>query len=117
MNTNDVFENMLSHAHIAAGLAVQDMGPENPNAFDCGFAWCRISGNDPLARYCRKMVTGKDYPLHQRYGRKAHPSGWQWWNPGQFAGQAIGHKEAGAKAFRDALAAYNVRVDVGSRLD
>lgn len=116
------FEAILNEAHAAAREAIAKMGPENPRALDCGFAWVKISGNEPLARYCRKMVkTVGDanmtaFNASRHYGRPGEP-GWQWWKPGGFPGQAIGHHEAGAKAFNAVLAKHNIRGETGSRYD
>lgn len=110
------YETILDEAHEAARKAVNAMGPENMHALDCGFAWVTIDGNDPLARHCRKQL--KESPTMRRtYGDKGYPKGWQFWKPGDFDGQAVGHHEAGARAFRDKLAEYGIRADVGSRLD
>lgn len=49
--------------------------------------------------------------------RSSENAAWQWWKPGGFAGQSVGIHEAGARAFRDKLAEYGIRADVGSRLD
>lgn len=109
------FEAIIDEAHAAAAAAQQGM-VENPNALDCGFAWVTLSGNDTMARYCRHSVAAKGGD-RQRYGSKGYPIGWQWWCPGGFRGQAISIHEAGARAFRDVLARYGIRADVGSRLD
>lgn len=114
------YEAILKEAHEAARQAVDAMGPENMNALDCGFAWVNISGNEPLARFCRKALRNRgetDIAARRFYGSKGYPTGWQFWEPGGFRGQAIGHHEAGAKAFRDVLARYGIRADVGSRLE
>lgn len=135
------FEAILDEAHAAAKAAVDAMGPEDRNALDCGFAWVTVDGMEPLARYCRdkakeievertnaaaRAIVGGDsvhnanvpYVVKARkYGSKAHPKGWQWWKPGGFNGQAIGHHEAGAKAFRDVLAKHNIVGTTGTRYD
>lgn len=112
------FEAVLTEAHSAATAAIAAKGPENPNAIDCGFAWVKIVGTDPLARYGRKMTKGheRDYDKRRRYGSNGEP-GWQWWKPGGFSGQAIDHHRAGAAAFAEVLARYGYRADVGSRYD
>lgn len=113
------FESILDEAHTAAGAAIAAMPPEDMNALDCGFAWVMIDGNSPLARHCRKMIkaAGGERHANRKFGSKGYPSGWQFWKPGGFGGQAIGHHEAGAKAFRDVLARHGIRADVGSRFD
>lgn len=127
------FQKILDEAHAAAAAAQKGM-VENPNAFDCGFAWVTIDGKDPLARFCRKQLkrikheeNEKGYGLQeayaavrraeQIYGDKGYPRGWQFWKPGGSQAQSIGIHEAGARAFRDKLAEHGIRADVGSRLD
>lgn len=62
---------------------------------------------DPKASYAEKS----------RYGDKGYPRGWQFWKPGNHNGQSVRIFEAGARGFRDELAKYGIRADVGSRLD
>jgi hypothetical protein len=118
------FEAILTEATAAAEAAIAAKGPENMNALDCGFAWVNISGTEPLARYCRKMInasganaTPANLAALRKYGGKGYPSGWEFWKPGGFNGQAIGHHEAGARAFNEVLARHNIRGTVGSRYD
>jgi hypothetical protein len=101
-------------AAVAAVAEMQKTYAEGYGGLDCGFAWVTIPGTEPLARYCRKMAaeTGG-----RQYGSKGYPTGWQFWNPGEYGGQSIGFKEAGAKAFQMALAKYGISGTVGSRLD
>lgn len=111
------FEEILDEAHAAAKAAISKLGPENPNALDCGFAWVCLPGNASFARRCSnaaKKATDND---PARYGRKMASTGWTFWKPGGFGGQAIGHHEAGARAFRDVLAKHGIRADLGSRYD
>lgn len=116
------FDTILKAAHAAAHDAVKDH-VEDPNAFDCGFAWVTVSGNEPIARHCRKAskdpINNANGGLSTRqfYGSKSYTVGWQWWTPGGFGGQAISIHEAGARAFRDVLALHGIRADVGSRYD
>lgn len=116
------YEAILNEAHNAAAAAVALMGPEDTNALNCGFAWVKISGTDPLARFCRKTLkaAGSEAatPLttRRRYGSNGEP-GWQWWKPGGFNGQAVDHHIAGARAFVEVLGRYGIRADLGSRLD
>lgn len=115
------YEAILTEARAAARAAVAAKGPENMHALDCGFAWVRVSGTTPFARYCRtqhkKAMAAKDHKAARPYGSKAYPSGWEFWSPGEFNGQAIGHHRAGAEAFAAVLAKHNIRGDVGSRYD
>jgi hypothetical protein len=126
MKTNEKIESMLRMAHAAARIAVKDRLAIYGEGAMCGFAWCSIEGNEPLARYCRRRAkesvsstTGLDQEILARrfYGSKGYPKGWRWWNPGDYAGQSIDVKEEGARAFREKMAEYGIRVDVGSRYD
>lgn len=118
MNTAN-FNEILKEAHAAAEAAVAAKGPENMNACDCGFAWVKVSGTEAIARYCRKMLKQSDGSYDQRrlFGDKSYTRGWEWWKPGNFNGQAIGHHEAGARAFRDVLAKHGISAEVCSRYD
>lgn len=109
---NQSFEEILHHAHRAAHEAVKDL----PDTGACGFAWVTIEGRSPLARHCR-LKAANDMPGRRFYGSKGFPRGWQFWKPGGYPGQSIDAIEAGARAFRDVLAEYGIRADVGSRLD
>lgn len=117
------YEAILDEAHAAAAAAVAKLGPENPNALDCGFAWVTISGNHPLARFARKQVKTAEaagdrrYVVRQRYGSAGITRGWEFWKPGNFPGQAIGHHLAGATAFNEVLARHNIVGTLGSRYD
>lgn len=119
-------ETILTQAHNAARLAVSMKGRENPNAMDCGFAWVVLRpGTHPLARHCRNALKSFDQhantaakrAANRRYGDKHWAGGWQWWEPGDFNGQAIGHHLAGAHAFRDVLLSWGINAEVGSRYD
>lgn len=110
------YEAILIEAHAEAAKAVAHAA----TVYDemrgaCGFAWVTISGNEPLARHCRKQ--SKNTLMRQHYGDKGYPKGWQFWNPGNHGGQRVDIKEAGAKAFVMVLAKYGIRADQGSRLD
>jgi len=112
------YAKILTEAHAAASAAQVGM-TDNPRAFDCGFAWVIIDGQDGLARYCRAEIkrAGGERQASRIFGGKGYPKGWQFWKPGNFNGQSVGVHEAGARAFRDKLAEYGIRADVGSRLD
>ena len=114
------YENILNEARTAAAAAVKAAGPENTRAFNCGFAWVTIDGMSGLARWCRtekNKLGGNDYSRTGHLGSKGYPRGWQFWNPGDFAGQDVSIKEKGAIAFRDVLAKHGIVGTVGSRLD
>lgn len=114
--TKPDFQAILNEAHAAASAAQAGMN-ENRFALDCGFAWVTLGGNEPLSRWCRDQLK-KDVTKNRKvYGHKGYPSGWCWWTPGNFMGQSISIHEAGARAFRDTLAKYNIAATVGSRYD
>lgn len=124
------FQKILDEAYEAARTAIAAKGPEDTRALDCGFAWVNISGTEPLARFCRAQIKaaeklraeggcGHGFVMERQifYGGRGYPSGWQFWEPGGFDGQAIGHHLAGATAFNAVLARHNIRGTVGSRYD
>ena len=122
------FAALLTKAHAAAKEAAAKV-QEEPNVFDCGFAWVKIDGRSPLAAYCRKMIRqagarleGRDKQIAEQnskleHGSKGWPTGWQWWKPGADPRQSIRVHEAGANAFRQVLADAGYYAEVGSRLD
>ncbi|MFA5948042.1 MAG: hypothetical protein WC806_03650 [Candidatus Gracilibacteria bacterium] len=121
MTTKPDFSNILGAAHAAAKIAVAAIAhEEGSRGLDCGFAWVVIEGNDPLARFCRREVKAAEKfgtRASSSFGSKGYPSGWQFWCPGEFRGQSVHILEAGARAFRDALATHGIRATVNSRLD
>lgn len=120
MDKVELYNTILAKAHAAADAAILAKGPEDMNALDCGFAWVVIAGNEPLARHCRKHLAGRTDLPHaerRRFGSKHWQRGWEFWGPGEFHGQAIGHKLAGATAFNEVLAQHGIRGTVGSRYD
>lgn len=124
------FAAILKEAHEAAAAA--QVGMVEGRGLDCGFAWVTISGTEPLARYCRKKTAeheanaklemspigrATEYSLARFHGGKGYPTGWQFWKPGDYAGQSIGIHIKGAEAFNEVLAKYNIRGTTGSRYD
>ena len=120
------WESVLVEAHNAAKAAViaeLAREPENPHAFDCGFAWVTIPGTHPLARHCRTQRNRLEGDARAQndgahlYGNKGYPRGWQWWCPSDYRGQSVRVWRVGAAAFAACLATHGVRADVRSRLD
>lgn len=111
------YAQILNEAHAAAKAA--QAGMVEGRGLDCGFAWVVVDGTDGLARYCRAEIKrqGGERQASRDLGSKGYPTGWRFWKPGDCAGQSIGIHEAGAKAFRDVLASYGIRADVGSCYD
>lgn len=113
------YEIALGDAHIAARKA--QIGMHEGRGLDCGFAWC-VAYDPTFQAWCRKRARENGSkaapPSVHYYGSKHYATGWCFWNPGNYPGQSIGVKEAGARAFRDALVhALQIRVEMGSRLD
>lgn len=112
------FENILNEAYKAASAGVQEEAsrrPEDPMAFDCGFAWVTIEGTSPLARHCAKETKLRGESL--KYGSKGYPKGWQFWCPGRGSHQSVRLHKAGATAFQEILSKYGIKSTVGYRLD
>lgn len=109
-----LYEAALAVAHSSAAAA--QIGMSEGRGLDCGFAWCTV--HDPAFQAWARKRAAQNDNARRYYGSKHYASGWQFWNPGNWPGQSIGPKEAGARAFRDALAhALQIRVETGSRLD
>jgi len=138
------YQAIFDRANAAAVVAVARENEAHGDMGACGFAWAKIDGNDGLARWCRKQIrlavanrdaieaipltraqiengVSRDYLASRRaemqYGSKGHPGGWEFWSPGDYAGQSVAVKEAGAYAFAAVLSAYDIRCAPGSRLD
>lgn len=113
--------------------------PDNPFAFDCGFAWVIVKpARGPFITWLKKQIelcgfkvdsVGNLIPiagvknlerrLAYKYGRRACDGGWKFWQPGSdvYSGQSIYAFEAGAKAFAKVLNNYGINAYVDSRLD
>lgn len=138
-------EAIFTEATEAACQAVRDnRHRENPNAFDCGFAWvvvkpatCEfIRGLRPLIKAYvaakEKELAGAGMAPHfaanqarqhaeSKFGhtRDYGGGGWQFWMPGrsEHNGQSIAVFEAGARAFAEVLQRHGIAAQVDSRLD
>lgn len=99
---------IYAEAHKAACDAVAACGPENTQALNCGFAWVRICpARGPFVSYLKSRGIG-DKHWH---------SGWWVENPGDFMGQQVDHKLAGARAFAEVLQRHGLNASIGSRMD
>lgn len=115
MNMN--YTDILNKAHLAAQAAVKDKKDDGA----CGMAWV-VSTDRKLNAWCKKqlpIMTIAGRHDHVTYGDKHHPSGWQFYKPGNFRGQAVLAHEAGADAFCQVLRQElgPEHFYVGSRLD
>lgn len=132
MTTTPDFGAIIQEAHDAASAASRRYVAENgEHPFNCGFAWVTVDGVSPLARFCRKQIKEREAlrdkgqigpravtEAQTHFGCKGYPSGHQFWGPGDYMGQDMSAKRAGAEAFARVLAdklGYNATV--GSRLD
>ena len=76
--------------------------------YPCGFAWVVITdGRSPFVRWLKSCNIG-----NKNYGK-----GWQIWNPNESMTQSVDIKEAGARAFAEALQAQGIECYYSSRLD
>ena len=102
--------------NAATSAIAQELGlrPENPNAFDCGFAWVTIPANNGFARWCKAQRALHNDP---KFGGTGYPSGWQFWCPGDWSGQSVRVWRAGAAAFAEQLQLAGLSAVMSSRLD
>jgi hypothetical protein len=118
-------KNIFLAAEAAAALAIlQEVKarPEDPYAFDCGFAWVVVKpARGPFVKFCKDMIAtlGERSSAARKYGDKNWDGGWCFWKPGSevFNGQSIRIFEAGARAFAKVLNDNGINASVGSRLD
>ena len=99
-----------NNATEAAKRAVEACGPENTMALNCGFGWVVIRpATHPFVRWLKANSVG----------HKHWKSGWEIWNPGEFGGQQIDHKYAGAKAYAEVIEKLvpGINIFADSRLD
>lgn len=101
-----IFDAIYNEARDAAIAACKDL----PDRGACGFAWVEFNpATHPFIRHMK--ATGRGSPHWKR--------GWQFWSPGEFAGQSIDAHVAGAVAFAAKLREYwpNDDIHSASRLD
>jgi hypothetical protein len=113
------FAKLFFDATVAADKAIQAeiaREPENPRAFDCGFAWVTVKpARGPFISWCKKM---NETSVGKRdYGRNEYGGGWTFWCPGQFNGQSVRIIEKGAQAFCAVLQQAGLNAHWYSRLD
>lgn len=126
VKARDVYHAILTAAHATAQKAVADMGPENMKTLDCGMAWVIVKPvTHPFIQWCKRSQASnggeRELKAVRLYGDKVRSrgDGWRWYKPGWFDGQAIGHHEAGARAFAKVLVENLIDAEVitDSRLD
>jgi hypothetical protein len=114
------FQKALDDAHTAASAAQSSM-VEDVNAFNCGFAWVTVhdrSFNMWCHRQASELVKSGDKSGRHRYGGYGHPSGRQFWCPGNSTAHSVDIMVAGAKAFSESLShSLQIRCEWSSRLD
>lgn len=83
--------------------------------YACGFAWVTITpnfkGNTKAGKAERKVYA--ELGFRKDWTEKAY----EFYNPGDFHGQNIDTKEAGANAAAEVLRRYGFNARAGSRLD
>ena len=120
MSTPEEIFNEATEAATAAVAAEIARKPEDPNAFDCGFAWVNVKpARGPFVNWCKKKVqeAGGHFQAMQYGDRDSYEGGWKFWKPGGFNGQSIRIHEAGSKAFSEVLKKHNINCYWSSRLD
>src|SRR5215510_3773696 len=113
------FAKILDQAHDAAAKAVENQ----PDTGTCGFAWVETDDRALMA-FCKKALFFSGGPhdaprmvAERWYGHKHWRKGWQFWNPGFYAGQSIDAIEKGADAFTAVLRANGIVAYTMSRMD
>jgi hypothetical protein len=113
---------------------------ENPNAFDCGFAWVVLKpARGPFVTWLRGQKTAHidaakrhalagssavrraEHEANRRWGerREYGGGGWQFWMPGgsEHNGQSVAIFEAGARAMAEVFQRHGIDAQWSSRLD
>ena len=116
------FAAIFFEAKIAAQEAVKAIvdAHTGPGPVDhvgaCGFAWVRLpKAQGPFVTWLKKAAKGA--VDSRAFGERAWDVGWEFWNPGDYRGQRIDIKEAGAAAFAAVLKKHGIACYTGSRLD
>jgi len=122
------FQRILNRAHDAAteaSGAYREAHGESP--VNCGFAWVTVRpARGAFINWCRsrrKTLEVSEQATDRRnallYGGNAYGGGWQFWGPGDYMGQDMDCKRAGAEAFARVLQEelVGITVEVGTRLD
>jgi hypothetical protein len=103
-----LFAKARAAATLASGAYLAANG-EHP--FNCGFAWVSVRpARGKFVSWC-KAQSGREY------GRRHEGDGWVFWSPGNYNGQDMDVKRAGAEAFAAVLAEAGIKAVVCSRLD
>lgn len=140
MDYEKIFAEALAAANAAQEKLLALYGGKEPE-YACGFAWVRIfPATDPAVKWCKAKI--KEYGVKydssgnlvdldgkfakhiperhhaiRNYGSPGYPKGWEFWAPGDFRGQWVDCKEAGAMAFAGVLKSYDIPATWSSRLD
>ena len=98
-------EAIFKEARAAAITAVETGGPEGAMS---GFAWVTIHpARGIFVNWLKK----------NGHGKNGWSGGWMIWNPGEYGGQCIDLKYAGAWSFAKVLEKYGIWAEAGSRFD
>lgn len=126
-------------AKVAVAKALEPYGSQEPALhMECGFAWVKVNdARIPFVRYLKRQLKALGYKydssgnlrdLQDGFARSTVPGtkelgsphwkkGWEFWNPGNFNGQWMPAKYAGAVAFAEVLTGYGIECSAGCRLD
>ena len=118
-----LFQAACKAANEAQDQAIKD--GKDVFAMNCGFAWVIVRpARGPFITWCKaqaKDLRNSCFPdvRHSaiNYGDNAHGGGWQFWSPGDYMGQIVDVKMAGAEAFAKVLREAGLEAHAGSRLD
>jgi hypothetical protein len=110
---------IFKEATDAANKAIEDYRAKYGEPFYCGFAWVTVRpARGPFVTWCKKQIKATEGRREQRaFGDRACDGGWQFWAPGEYNGQSMDLKEAGAVAFAKVLRNYGLDASVGTRAD
>lgn len=112
------YEKIWDDAQAAAKKAADEVGARMDDGGSCGYAWVSIRpARGPFIAWLkRKNAYRRDDPYGSPFGYRP---GWQVWNPGNYRGQCLCAKEAGARAFAEALRAAGIPGEIWdeSRVD
>ena len=139
MDYEKIFAEAIAAANEAQDRALAPYGGKEPQ-FACGFVWVKVTpATDPFVKWCKKQISDHGlkhdsvgnitdtlndpesksirYRLARAFGSPGTYGSWEFWAPGNFRGQWINCKEAGAEAFANVLKNYGIQAVWSSRLD
>jgi hypothetical protein len=112
------FQAIFNEATEAANAAQDACLAKYGEPSYCGFAWVTVSpARGPFVSWCKQQIKSISATGDARqFGKRADGGGWQFWGPGNYNGQNMHIKKAGAAAFGAVLRAHGLDVCLGLRL-